>query len=101
MTTETLSLTELRPRLPELVDRVSQFFDRFFITRHGRTEAVLLAVDDFAPDELRRQASAPAPARNEAPRKAAKSKAAPKTVTKKSTKKKPAKKKASKKKKAG
>ncbi len=47
MTTETLSLTELRPRLPELVDRVSQFFDRFFITRHGRTEAVLLAVDDF------------------------------------------------------
>ena len=47
MTTETLSLTELRPRLPELVDRVSQFFDRFLITRHGRTEAVLLAVDDF------------------------------------------------------
>ena len=47
MTTETLSLTELRPRLAELVDRVSQYFDRFLITRHGRTEAVLLAVDDF------------------------------------------------------
>ena len=47
MTTETLSLTELRPRLPELADRVSQFFDRFLIIRHGRTEAVLLAVDDF------------------------------------------------------
>lgn len=47
MTTETLSLTELRPRLPELVDRASQFFDRFLITRHGRTEAVLLSVDDF------------------------------------------------------
>jgi prevent-host-death family protein len=47
MTTKTLSLTDLRPRLPELIDRVSQFFDRFLITRHGRTEAVLLAVDDF------------------------------------------------------
>ena len=47
MTTETLSLTELRPRLPELVDRATQFFDRFMITRHGRTEAVLLAADDF------------------------------------------------------
>ncbi len=47
MTTETLSLTELRPRLPELVDRARKFFDRFLITRRGRTEAVLLAVDDF------------------------------------------------------
>ncbi len=48
MTTETLSLmTELRPRLPELVDRAKQFFDRFLITRRGRTEPVLLAVDDF------------------------------------------------------
>ena len=47
MTTETLSLTELRPRLTELVDRANQFFDRFLITRHGRTEAVLLAADDF------------------------------------------------------
>ncbi len=47
MTTKTLSLTELRPRLPELVDRANRFFDRFLITRHGRTEAVLLAADDF------------------------------------------------------
>ena len=47
MTTETLSLTELRPRLPELVDRANQFFDRFLITRHGRTEAILLAAEEF------------------------------------------------------
>ncbi|MCP3958030.1 MAG: type II toxin-antitoxin system Phd/YefM family antitoxin [bacterium] len=47
MTTETLSLTELRPRLPELVERATQFFDRFLITRHGRAEAVLMAADDF------------------------------------------------------
>ena len=47
MTTETLSMTELRPRLPELLDRANQFFDRFLITRHGRTEAILLAAADF------------------------------------------------------
>ena len=47
MATETLSLTELRPRLPELIDRVSQYFDRFLITRRGRTEAVLLAADEL------------------------------------------------------
>lgn len=47
MATETLSLTELRPRLTELIERANQFFDRFLITRHGRTEAVLLAADDF------------------------------------------------------
>ena len=47
MTTETLSLTELRPRLSEFLDRANQFFDRFMITRHGRTEAVLLAAEDF------------------------------------------------------
>jgi antitoxin YefM len=47
MATETLSLTELRPRLPELIDRAHQFFDRFLITRRGRTEAVLLAADEF------------------------------------------------------
>ena len=47
MTTETLSLTELRPRLPEIIDRVREYFDRFFITRHGRPEAVLLSAEDF------------------------------------------------------
>ena len=67
-------------------------------TYHEKVTA-LLAVDDFAPEELRRTASVPAPA--EAPRKAAKRKAAPKQVAKKTAKKKPTKKKASKKKKAG
>jgi acyl-CoA dehydrogenase len=55
---------------------------------HAKVTA-LLAVDDFAPDELRRQAPKPA------------KKAAPKKVSKKPAKKKPTKKKASKKKKAG
>ena len=47
MATETLSLTELRPRLSELVERATEHYDRFVITRHGRAEAVLLSSDEF------------------------------------------------------
>lgn len=47
MASETLSLTELRPRLSELVERAHERYDRFVITRHGRAEAVLLASDEF------------------------------------------------------
>lgn len=47
MATETISLTELRPRLSDLVDRAHQRFDRFLITRRGRTEAVLLSSEEF------------------------------------------------------
>ena len=47
MATETLSLTDLRPRLSEAVDRANDLFDRFVITRRGRAEAVLLGSDDY------------------------------------------------------
>ena len=47
MASETISLTELRPRLSELVERAHNRYDRFVITRHGRAEAVLLASDEF------------------------------------------------------
>lgn len=47
MASETISLTDLRPRLSELVDRAHSRFDRFVITRHGRAEAVLLSSDEF------------------------------------------------------
>jgi len=47
MATETISLTELRPRLSELLDRAHEHFDRFVITRHGRAAAVLLSADEF------------------------------------------------------
>ena len=47
MATETLSLTELRPRLSELLDRAHDHFDRFRITRRGRAEAVLLSAEEF------------------------------------------------------
>ncbi len=48
MATETISLTEMRPRLSELLARANERFDRFVITRRGRAEAVLLSSDEFA-----------------------------------------------------
>ena len=47
MSTETVSLTEMRPRLSELLARAREHFDRFVITRRGRAEAVLLSADEF------------------------------------------------------
>ncbi len=47
MATETLSLTEMRPRLSELLARAHEQFDRFVITRRGRAEAVLLSAEEF------------------------------------------------------
>jgi len=47
MASETISLTELRPRLSELVERAHEHFDRFMITRRGRVEAVLLSSEEF------------------------------------------------------
>ena len=47
MATETISLTDLRPRLSELLSRAHEDFDRFVITRHGRAEAVLLSSAEF------------------------------------------------------
>lgn len=47
MAIETVSLTEVRPRLSELVAKAHAEFRRFVITRRGRAEAVLLAADEL------------------------------------------------------
>ncbi len=47
MATTTISLTELRPRLSELVERAHAEFGRFLITRRGRAEAILLSSEEF------------------------------------------------------
>ena len=44
---ETLSLTEVKARLSELVDRVEKQDDRIVVTRNGRPSAVLLSADDL------------------------------------------------------
>ena len=45
--TITIPLTELRPKLPQIMDRISRRFDRCVITRHGKPEAVLLSGEDY------------------------------------------------------
>jgi antitoxin YefM len=45
--TETLSLSAVKARLSELVDRVESEDDRIVVTRNGRPAAVLLSADDL------------------------------------------------------
>jgi len=45
--TITIPLTELRPQLPKIMNRLSKYFDRYIITRHGKPEAVLLSEEDY------------------------------------------------------
>jgi prevent-host-death family protein len=47
MSTITVSLTQLRPKFPQILDRVTKYFDRYVITRHGKPEAVVLAEEDY------------------------------------------------------
>jgi len=43
----TLSLKELRPALPKVVDRIDGKLDRVVITKHGRPVVVMLSIDDY------------------------------------------------------
>ena len=45
--TETLSLSSVKARLSELVDRVQGQHDRVIVTRNGRPVAVLISQDDL------------------------------------------------------
>ncbi len=45
--TETLSLSVVKARLSELVDRVESEDDRIVVTRNGRPAAVLVSADDL------------------------------------------------------
>jgi antitoxin YefM len=46
MTTE--SLRAVRDHLSEVVDRVERHHERVFVTRNGRTAAVIMSPDDLA-----------------------------------------------------
>jgi antitoxin YefM len=45
--TLTVPLTELRPKLPKIMDGISKSFDRCIVTRHGKPEAVIISEDDY------------------------------------------------------
>jgi antitoxin YefM len=47
MTPITAPLTEVRDRLPQIVDEVVETGGHYVITRHGRPLAVVLAHDDY------------------------------------------------------
>lgn len=42
-----ITLKELRPRLPKVIQSVDSKLDRFVISKNGIPVAVLLSVDDF------------------------------------------------------
>jgi antitoxin YefM len=42
-----ISLKELRPELPAVMDRIDSKMERYIITRRGKPVAVLLSVDDY------------------------------------------------------
>ena len=43
----TMTLKELRPQLPKVVDAIDEKLDRFVITRHGKPVIVMLSIDDY------------------------------------------------------
>ena len=45
--TKTVTLKNLRPRLPEIIDEVDSKLDRFIITKRGKPTALLMAIDDY------------------------------------------------------
>jgi len=45
--TTTITMKELRPRLPRIIDRVDSRYDRFIVTRRGKPVAVMLGAQDY------------------------------------------------------
>lgn len=43
----TVSLKELRPELPKVVDRINGRLDRYVVTKRGKPVVVMLSVEDY------------------------------------------------------
>lgn len=43
----TVSLKELRPNLPKVVERIDGRLDRYVVTKRGKPVVVMLSVDDY------------------------------------------------------
>lgn len=43
----TMSLKELRPELPNVIDQIDTKLDRFVITKRGKPVAVMMSIDDY------------------------------------------------------
>lgn len=42
-----ITLKELRPNLPGVIERVDSRLDRYVVAKHGHPVAILMALDDF------------------------------------------------------
>lgn len=42
-----ITLKELRPNLPKVMEKVDSRLSRYIISKHGHPTAILLALDDF------------------------------------------------------
>ncbi len=42
-----ISLKDLRPQLPKVVERIDGKLDRFVVTKRGKPVAVILGIDDY------------------------------------------------------
>ena len=45
--TQTITLKELRPALPKVVDLIDSKMERYLVTRHGKPVIVMLGIDDY------------------------------------------------------
>jgi prevent-host-death family protein len=43
----TITLKELRPGLPEVIDRIGDRLDRYIVTRRGKPVCVMLSMEDY------------------------------------------------------
>jgi len=43
----TITLKELRPELPKVIENVDSKFDRYLVTKRGKPVAVLMSVEDY------------------------------------------------------
>ena len=44
---QTMTLKDLRPELPRIVERIDKKLDRYVITRHGKPVVVMMGIDDY------------------------------------------------------
>ena len=45
--THTITLKDLRPDLPKVVDDIDKKWERYIITKHGKPSIVMLSVEDY------------------------------------------------------
>ena len=45
--THTITLKELRPDLPKVVERIDKKWERYVVTKHGKPSIVMLSIADY------------------------------------------------------